>query len=520
MAYKPLREAELFQLAQYEQTTSDLEASNRIVEDNPWAWFSAGDYKQALTTWLSDLESALRYEPQIVTIGSERPQLAGSQTGGHAVVAYRMETEANGDVVRVYIYDDNWPGDSSRFIAFWPEVGMWKYTLFDKTTWGSPDGGDWIAFLPAWAPASAVGSDTPVQHRDGWSATHVSEAVFRDAAGNTSGFSPGGDRWEIPGLVARPQMSLVRGGAGGGTIDFEIPDTGVVSLAARPDASRTYLVQASGTAADVTLSGAWPASAALTAPADVLAVSADGTRVSVQAGAAAEVRTAISTDWGAPVAAVDLSFSPSAAGKRVGSAAGAGATLELSQVESGIALDLVDAEDLARPMTLSWMGGDPLAVDVPAGVDVRVEVTGGAAAGAGDAASTVTVKSDADGDGEFESTVDSATLAPPGDSDGDYVVTGPSTFAKRARGVHRHALKLYCKAVTPNGDLLSSLSLAVKNARGRIVKRISLRGRHPGSWYAAKWVPATKGKYRYVVYATDSLGVGQSVTGSAVVTVK
>jgi alpha-tubulin suppressor-like RCC1 family protein len=66
-----------------------------------------------------------------------------------------------------------------------------------------------------------------------------------------------------------------------------------------------------------------------------------------------------------------------------------------------------------------------------------------------------------------------------------------------------------------------TVKIAVKNARGKIVKTLTIRGARPMSWRAASFrCTLAKGKYRFFVTATDSVGYKQTKTAVGKLVVK
>ncbi|HZL06366.1 MAG TPA: choice-of-anchor L domain-containing protein [Coriobacteriia bacterium] len=513
-----LQEIEEFQLAQFEHLATKAELANNISRHDHWGWWGGGEYKEALKGWLTRLDAALQLEPQIITMRSAKPKVKGTG-GGHGVVAYRMDTEQGGDLVKLYIYDDNWPGDSTRFIAFWPNVPKWQYQLFDGETWGSADEGDRISFFRAFWPAWAVNSSSPVQYMDTkWSVSHAAQVVFEDAAGNTSGFSAAGDSWQIPDLIPWTRMGAVRGSHHPPVIDYIVPDADAVTMSLRPDGSGAYLAVMPGTDADSYVSAAWPAGTLSAGAADALQVSGDGTTVRLVPGTAAAARIVLATDWGAPSTAIDLAFAP--AQTQAGDGSADDVSLAISPIDSGLAVDVTDHRGLVRPVGLSWLGGKTVPVTVPADAFVRIELTGGAAMDQPDQPSTLTVRTDVNLDGEWD-TVSTGTVAPPpAEPSGNFRVRGPRTYAAPANGIHRRSVVLKYRGTTAYDDKLKGVRIVVKNARGRVVRSIALGARISGRWYTTRWTPTAKGRYKYFVYAKDSLGIAQSTVGRARIVVR
>jgi hypothetical protein len=508
-----LWEIEEFQLAQFENLANQTEQANAISEDHGWGWWNSGQFKDALRGWLDRLQSALKLEPQIITLKSVKPKVVGSG-GGHGVVAYRMSIEQGGDLIKVFIYDDNWPGDTTRFIAFWPNVPKWQYELFKGETWGSADRGDAISFFRAFWPAWAVNSTAPVHYMDTkWSVSNARAVTFTDAAGDSSGFSTQGDTWQIPGLIPWVRTDLTRGEHAAPSIDYVVPAAADVSMAVTPDASGAYVATVPGTDSDAYISAAWPAANVNNGAADSIRVSSGGDQVSIVPGSAAAARIVLASDWGLPCMACDVAFTP-------GGSPATGISLSATRMDGGIAIDVADQRGLIRPLSLGWLGGSGSPVTVPKDGLVRMEVTGGAAAGQMGQPSELTVRTDVDADGTWDSVSTSVVSAVPLKPHVAFRVVGPRTYAAQSRGLRRRPLALRYRGTTTSGDGLTTVRILVRNKLGRLVKRIRLGKKASGRWYSTKWTPAARGTFRYYVYANDSLGIAQERVGSGRVIVR
>lgn len=153
-------EIEEFQATQWERRTAQLREQNTLSSANPRrgrTW--SGDFGTALQAFVDDLRVALRGEPQILSMGKK--------SSGHAVLAYKLTRKGSGvdTEYRIWIYDNNYPGDDSRFVRVRPGHDAWSYdtVFFDPDgTWsgkyGSTKAEDRISFLTPAVPAQAVSS--------------------------------------------------------------------------------------------------------------------------------------------------------------------------------------------------------------------------------------------------------------------------------------------------------------------------------------------------------------------------
>ena len=58
----------------------------------------------------------------------------GSNGGGHAVTAYRVEEDEDAGTAKIYVYDSNHPGDENRYVSIDLNANSWSYTV--SGTWG------------------------------------------------------------------------------------------------------------------------------------------------------------------------------------------------------------------------------------------------------------------------------------------------------------------------------------------------------------------------------------------------
>ena len=98
--------------------------------------------------------------------------------------------------------------------------------------------------------------------------------------------------------------------------------------------------------------------------------------------------------------------------------------------------------------------------------------------------------------------------------------TGPVTAAKAAEGRKGRAMKLRYRIGDNLSPQATGVTIAVKNARGRVVATFQRATLNTGVWYAVKWRPKASGTYRYSIRAVDLAGNAQGKVGSAKVVVR
>jgi hypothetical protein len=176
--------------------------------------FDSTHYVQAGTpTTASDLRNLVQAiatrvqsEPVVLCIWGT---LSNGKEGGHAIVAYRVDTVAGGNSGTIWIYDCNYPG-VSRSVSYDLQAGTWSYPeLFSPTTL--------IAYVPISLVYSVVDSTTPVSYYPGWVYTSTAcRIAFRDSLGRVTGKTASGY------VSANPQVRLepfLDGGVGQTTVD-------------------------------------------------------------------------------------------------------------------------------------------------------------------------------------------------------------------------------------------------------------------------------------------------------------
>lgn len=124
--------------------------------------------------------------PVIVSIWGPRNE--NGDRGGHAMVAYAAYRNPGENYDRVYVYDPNFPGDGSRFIALFRDADDrytgWYYRMNDREDWGSGYDAGSLNYI-------TYGVYYPVWYYRGWEEYHsgtvtvnVPNAAILDYAGN------------------------------------------------------------------------------------------------------------------------------------------------------------------------------------------------------------------------------------------------------------------------------------------------------------------------------------------------
>lgn len=98
--------------------------------------------------------------------------------------------------------------------------------------------------------------------------------------------------------------------------------------------------------------------------------------------------------------------------------------------------------------------------------------------------------------------------------------TGPTTVAQPASGRKGKAITLKYLVRDNLSPRATAVTLTIRNAHKKLVKRFALGTKNISTWYVVRWTPKAKGSYRYTVYAKDLAGNKQIKAGSAKITVK
>jgi beta propeller repeat protein len=172
------------------------------------------------------------------------------------------------------------------------------------------------------------------------------------------------------------------------------------------------------------------------------------------------------------------------------------------------------------PVNLSFTAGDPAG---GAGL-VRSEYQ--LDGGAWTAGTTLTVPAPADHSGDGPHTVTYRSLDGAGNLEAVKSLTiridtrGPTTAGKTAAGRKGKAITLKYRIADSLSPQASNVTLTVKTAKGKVLKRFSLGSRTTNTWLSVKWTPKAGGSYRYSVSAKDLAGNAQSKAAVAKVTVR
>ncbi|MBN1460345.1 MAG: hypothetical protein JXA57_12475, partial [Armatimonadetes bacterium] len=158
---------------------------------------------------LKNLIAAIRArvagEPVILCIWGK----TGAQEEGHAIVAYRVESAADGKSGKVWVYDSNYPG-VPHSVSYDLQAGSWSYPeLFSQDTM--------IAYVPISLVYSVVDSTTPVPYFPGWVyASTACNITFADSSGHITGKTTSGYVSDNPHVRLEP---LLDGRVGQSVID-------------------------------------------------------------------------------------------------------------------------------------------------------------------------------------------------------------------------------------------------------------------------------------------------------------
>jgi len=96
---------------------------------------------------------------------------------------------------------------------------------------------------------------------------------------------------------------------------------------------------------------------------------------------------------------------------------------------------------------------------------------------------------------------------------------GPTIAGKAVKGRVGYAVSLNYRITDKLSPKATAVTLTVKSAKGKLIKRFALGAKATKVWLSVKWTPAVKGVYRYSITAKDLAGNKQSKTGSVKITV-
>ena len=98
--------------------------------------------------------------------------------------------------------------------------------------------------------------------------------------------------------------------------------------------------------------------------------------------------------------------------------------------------------------------------------------------------------------------------------------TGPTTSVRAAVGYTGRAVTLRYSVADRLSPDVAAVTLVVTDDAGQTVASLALGSRRTGTWYRARWTPATAGVFRYAVSAQDLAGNEEASAGSAGIVVK
>ena len=97
--------------------------------------------------------------------------------------------------------------------------------------------------------------------------------------------------------------------------------------------------------------------------------------------------------------------------------------------------------------------------------------------------------------------------------------TGPTTAGKAASGKKGHAISLKYRITDKLSPSATAVTLTVKTAKGKLVKKLTLGTKATNKWLTVKWTPKAKGSYSYSITARDLAGNKQTKAPASKITV-
>ena len=91
---------------------------------------------------------------------------------------------------------------------------------------------------------------------------------------------------------------------------------------------------------------------------------------------------------------------------------------------------------------------------------------------------------------------------------------------KAVKGKKGHAISLKYRITDKLSAKATAVTLTVKNAKGKLIKKFALGTKATNVWLSVKWTPKAKGKYSYSITAKDLAGNKQTKAPSAKIKVK
>jgi len=170
--------------------------------------------------------------------------------GGHRMTAYR--TEESGNTGYIYIYDNNWPNDSTRRIEINLSTGQWSYTLWQGEVWGGTTNLRY-SLASTNFPASL---NPQYQNRlfptetSGETVVNVvgqAQLLITDAQGRKLGYNNGQLVSEIPGAAFMPIDAYNPNNPNApATESFFLPSNSSYQIAIQPTSNGAYNLTAFG----------------------------------------------------------------------------------------------------------------------------------------------------------------------------------------------------------------------------------------------------------------------------------
>ncbi|MBR1496804.1 MAG: InlB B-repeat-containing protein [Oscillospiraceae bacterium] len=158
------------------------------------------------------------HDPAVVSV-------FGPDGSGHALLGYKVEASDTG--AKLWVYDPNYPDDSSRYISLTRENGNytgWEYKLSNKVAWGSTKGGEsHISYVP-YADIYAVWKNRGPGLGSGGAFVNVNMDVdIRDASGVSLASVSGGEvisnrsdiyKMDFLGVMLDEEGNIINAGSG------------------------------------------------------------------------------------------------------------------------------------------------------------------------------------------------------------------------------------------------------------------------------------------------------------------
>ncbi len=158
-----------------------------------------------LKNLVAAIQTKVISEPVVLCIWG----MIGAQQSGHAIVAYRVESAADGNSGKIWVYDSNYPG-VPHSVSYNLKTGSWSYPeLFSGDTM--------IAYVPMSLVYSVVDSTSSVSYYPNWVyANTACNIAFEDSSGHITGKTSSGYISTNPQVRLEP---LLDGHAGQRSVD-------------------------------------------------------------------------------------------------------------------------------------------------------------------------------------------------------------------------------------------------------------------------------------------------------------